>query len=113
MTAIFNETQFLQSLAGDRELALELLGAFMDDSPERVTSLKEALDADDMGKASRLAHSLKGMCGVVRTDILVSLALGMENAAKNGDKAKTVALFTDFKSNLTAAHDEMHKFING
>lgn len=112
MASIFDETQFLQSLAGDRELALELLGAFMDDSPERVASLEEALESDDMGKASRLAHSLKGMCGVVRANALVHLALSMESSAKAGDKAKTMELFASFNSNLDTAHDEMRSFMN-
>lgn len=110
--SIFDEQKFLQSLAGDRELAEELLGAFMDDCPARSTSLAQALESDDAGSAARLAHSLKGMCGVVRAEGLVTLALSMEHAAKNGDLDKTAALYAQFKTMLTLAQGEMQTFIN-
>lgn len=110
---IFDEKQFLQSLADDRELALELLGAFMDDSPARSSSLEEALENGDANNAARLAHSLKGMCGVVRAEDLVNLSLSMENAAKGGDLDKTKELYARFKPMLTAAHVEMQTFIDG
>ena len=108
---IFDEQQFLKSLAGDRELAVELLGAFMDDSPERVQSLEGALESGDAGSAARLAHSLKGMCGVVRAESLVGLALSMESASKDGDMDKTGKLYEEFKEKLTIAHGEMKIFI--
>jgi len=110
--SIFDEQKFLQSLAGDRELAQELLGAFMDDSPVRSTSLADALKNDDANSVARLAHSLKGMCGVVRSDDLVALALSMENAAKKGDLDKTSTIFAEFKGMLILAQGEMQAFID-
>lgn len=112
MTPIFNLQQFLQSLAGDEELARELLGAFMEDSPVRSASLNDALVADDAGNAARLAHSLKGMCGVVRAEDLVNLALSMENSAKTGNLDMTKKQYGQFKDMLAAAHQEMNSFIN-
>lgn len=109
--SIFDEHAFLQSLAGDRELAEELLGAFMDDSPERSKSLNDALEEGDGSSVARFAHSLKGMCGVVRAESLVALALSMENAAKGGDLAQAKVLYTDFKGKLDTVHDEMNAFI--
>jgi len=109
---IFDQEIFLQSLAGDRELAKELLAAFMEDSPVRTASLAESLEAGDGGQSSRLAHSLKGMCGVVRAESLVGLALSMENSAKNGDLDKTRELYARFKDLLAIAHVEMQDFID-
>lgn len=110
---IFNRENFLQSLAGDKELADELLTAFMEDSPVRAASLSEALDADNAGEASRLAHSLKGMCGVVRAEALVGLALSMENSAKDGKLDATREEFDQFSKMLITAHQEMQSFIDG
>lgn len=103
---------FLQSLAGDEELARELLAAFMEDSPKRSASLGEALDAGDANEASRLAHSLKGMCGVVRSDDLVTLALNMEHAAKNGDLEKTRKQHTKFVETLKLVHAEINTYLD-
>jgi len=109
---IFNQDNFLQSLASDKELADELLAAFMEDSPARSTSLGEALDEGDGSGVSRMAHSLKGMCGVVRAEELVGLSLSMENAAKGGDLGRVRELHDTFKDKLAMAHIEMKGFIS-
>jgi len=110
--SLFDSQRFLQSLAGDKELAQELLAAFMEDSPERASSLKEALDSGDAEEASKLAHSLKGMCGVVRAEPLVNLAISMEHGSKNGDLNKIKEQFDNFSKLLDAAHDEMRQFMS-
>jgi HPt (histidine-containing phosphotransfer) domain-containing protein len=109
---LFDENRFLQSLAGDMELARELLTAFLEDSPDRAESLGRALDQGDADQASKMAHSLKGMCGVVRSTQMADLALGMEESAKSGDLEKTRELYAVFTDRLTAAHDAMHGFMN-
>ncbi len=109
--SIFDSERFLQSLAGDMELAQELLAAFMEDSPERTDSLGEALDSGDLATAAKLSHSLKGMCGVVRTDDLVHRALLMENTAKTGDLEKLKKQYVEFAAGLAAAHEAMRLFI--
>lgn len=108
---IFDSQRFLQSLADDMELARELLAAFLEDSPVRKKSLDEALQAGDTDTASRMAHSLKGMCGVIRAEQLVNIALNMEHAAKNGELDKTRELYTHFDDKLSKAHLEIHAFI--
>ncbi len=108
--SLFDAQKFLQSLANDEELARELLAAFMEDSPARRDSLKEALDADDAESASKLAHSLKGMCGVVRAQTLVDLALSMEHQSKNGDLDQVRELYATFVETLDLAHAEMKGF---
>ncbi|WP_419785938.1 Hpt domain-containing protein [Pseudodesulfovibrio sp.] len=109
--SIFDSQTFLKSLANDRELAMELLAAFMEDSPERHSQLGEALAEQDGDTASKRAHSLKGMCGVVRTGPLVELALGMERSAKEGDLAETGKLYDQFSDLLVAAHEEIKTFM--
>ncbi|WP_319469431.1 Hpt domain-containing protein [uncultured Pseudodesulfovibrio sp.] len=109
---IFNSDRFVQSLAGDMELARELLVAFMEDSPERADSLGKALDDGDLKTVVKLAHSLKGMCGVVRTDDLVERALTMENTAQNGDLEKVREQFVQFAAVLAAAHESMRSFMD-
>ena len=110
--AIFDSSAFLKSLADDRELAEELLSAFLEDSPARHESLGQALAGDKADEASKLAHSLKGMCGVVRAEALVSLALNMEHSAKDGDLVRTRELYARFTEVLAEAHDEIKQFMN-
>jgi len=108
---LFDELRFVQSLAGDMELAAELVNAFLEDSPERSESLAAALDRGDADQASKLAHSLKGMCGVVRSTVNAGLALAMEEAARDGDLDKTRRLYADFAQSLDAARLAMRRFL--
>ncbi len=111
--SIFDSQAFLRSLADDRELAEELLSAFLEDSPIRHKSLGNALDAADTESASKLAHSLKGMCGVVRADGLVTLALNMEHAAKNGKLEETREYYARFTELLAETKIEIEQFRKG
>lgn len=108
---LFDSTTFLQSLADDRELADELLAAFLEDSPVRHESLGQALDANDAETASKLAHSLKGMCGVVRVDGLVNLALNMEHMARDGKLDETRKQYAHFTEMLADARVEIEQFM--
>ncbi|MDD3311289.1 Hpt domain-containing protein [Pseudodesulfovibrio sp.] len=110
--SIFNSQAFLHSLADDRELGLELLAAFMEDSPERYEQLGRALAEGDGATASSRAHSLKGMCGVVRAEPLVELALGMEHSAREGNLSLARDQYGRFTDLLAAAHAEIREFMN-
>ena len=107
---LFDIDQFLSSLAQDRELAVELIDAFLEDCPKRVAELSEALDAGDVALGTKLAHSLKGMCGVVRADALSRLALEMEYAGRNGKLDLLRERFSDFNDSLARARELMVGF---
>lgn len=83
----FNIQAFLAYLGEDRELATELLAAFVEDAPVRLNSLAQAVAAGDAEAAVRAAHSLKGMCGVVRDQEATAQALELELAGRRGDLA--------------------------
>ncbi|WP_338668486.1 Hpt domain-containing protein [Pseudodesulfovibrio methanolicus] len=109
---LFDTDQFLSSLAHDRELAVELIDAFLEDCPKRVAELTEALGAGDIVQGTKLAHSLKGMCGVVRADVLGRLALEMEHAGRDG-KLEVVRDRLDlFTGSLDQARELMLRFRN-
>ena len=83
----FNIQAFLAYLGEDSELAKELLEAFAEDAPVRLGSLAQAVAAGDAEAAVRAAHSLKGMCGVVRDQEATAQALDLEMAGRRGDVA--------------------------
>ncbi len=102
-TKDFNPEYMIEKIGGDVELAAELLEAYTEDAPQRLATLTAAIAAGDASTASRTAHSLKGMIGVVRVQGLVDLAQIMEQAGAQGDLEtlrKTLALFTPIFENL-------------
>lgn len=110
--SIFDAQHFMQTLGNDEELAQELLAAFLEDSEKRTNALKAALDEGDAPTASKLAHSLKGMCGVVRAEDLVSTAYNMENSAKAGNLDQTREQFAKFVAMLEKGYVEMKAFLD-
>lgn len=109
--SLFDAQAFMRSLADDRELAMELLSAFLEDGPVRHAELGAAIAANDAETASKRAHSLKGMCGVVRATALLNLALGMEVAAREGDLARTRENYARFTDLLAEAKAEIERFM--
>ena len=110
--ALFNEAKYLSSLADDEELAHELLDAFFDDSPKRIANLQKAIAAGDASTASKLAHSLKGMCGVVRAERLSELAFDMERLAKDGHMDKVETRFDAFTESHKQAVTLMQAYLD-
>lgn len=110
MRDLFDTDQFLASLAHDKELAMELVDAFLEDCPKRVAELTEALNAGDAARGTKLAHSLKGMCGVVRADVLGRLALDMEYAGRDGKLDVVRERLDVFIGNLERARALMIRF---
>jgi HPt (histidine-containing phosphotransfer) domain-containing protein len=108
---LFDTDQFMESLAQDRELAQELIDAFLEDCPRRVGELSEALEGEDVALATKLAHSLKGMCGVVRAGVLVRLALEMEYAGRNGNLDLMRDRFAAFSDKLERVEKLMARFL--
>jgi len=107
---LFDTDQFLASLAYDKALAAELIDAFLEDCPRRVAELADALDAGDVTQGTKLAHSLKGMCGVVRADALGRLALEMEHAGRNENLDLMRERFGDFNAGLVRVRELMTRF---
>lgn len=108
--SLFDKDAFLASLADDEELACELIGAFLEDCPLRMQSLLEALDENDAVTTSKMAHSLKGMCGVVRTDALSELAFDMELAAREGKLDSVRVMLATFVSLLKQVYILLKEF---
>lgn len=108
---LFDEAQFLASLADDDELARELLAAFLEDSPQRLAALRQAIEGNEAQTVSKLAHSLKGMCGVVRATALSELALNMEHKARDGRLEEVTKHFATFSDLHTQAVSLMQAYI--
>lgn len=110
-THMFEVDEFLASLANDEELARELLVAFLEDSPARVRELGDAIGSGDTPVTAKVAHSLKGMCGVVRSTQLSAMALNMEQAARDGRLDTVRETFPKFSELMNLTHEEMKAYL--
>ena len=61
--AAFDRDAALERMDGDVELMKELVGLFLDECPQRMAEIREALTRRDATKLRQAAHTLKGSVG--------------------------------------------------
>src|SRR5687768_4718740 len=70
-------------LAGDSDLG-ELVALFVDELPQRLVALIDALETRDCAQLGRLAHQLKGAVGSYGFEDLTPVVARLEQAARGG-----------------------------
>src|SRR5918911_1332855 len=68
----------LHAMDGDRDLLVEVMTAFCQDYPCRITELREAIGHEDASQVERSAHSLKGALAIVGATRACTLAAELE-----------------------------------
>jgi len=84
-SSIFDMEGVLSRMMGDKELAVVVMSAFLDDMPRQIESLKEYLQSGNREGCGRQAHSVKGAASNVGGERLRAVAMMMEKAADAGD----------------------------
>ena len=82
---IFDREAALEQMGGDEELLVELVEVFLEDLPERLREIREAVARADADGLQRAAHTLKGSVGNFAARAVYETALELENVGKSGD----------------------------
>lgn len=77
--------ELLTLMEGDHDLLHELIDVFLEDAPERMAAVRQALGAGDAVALYKAAHTLKGSAGNFGATEVVSRALQLEAHARCGD----------------------------
>ena len=72
-------------LGGDPEFLVEVVEAFLGDSPPRLQALRASLDRGDAEALGRAAHSLKGSSGNFGAMRMQTLCADIERLARAGE----------------------------
>ncbi|THB64946.1 MAG: response regulator [Desulfovibrio sp.] len=86
--------------AGEPETARELLDIYLEEGPDLFQRLSRALDNSDLDKAVSLAHSLANAARTIRAKSLENVCVRLEETAKIGHRASTLALAGDLEREL-------------
>eukprot|EP00913_Durusdinium_trenchii_P010940 g10269.t1 len=87
----------MQRLGNDEELFADMIGFFIEDSPQLIQMLREGLAEGDMVSVQRAAHSLKGLASNFGASSVVEKARVLEMAAKGRRKAEAESLFPELE----------------
>lgn len=76
-TSVVDSIRDLQA-PGEPNLLEQITTAFLEDAQIRLADLRQAVAIDDRTQIQRLAHSLKGMCGVIGAHQMAALSVALE-----------------------------------
>ena len=82
---VFDRDTALERMDGDVDLMKELVGLFLDDCPQRMAEIHEALTRRDATKLRQAAHTLKGSVGNFGAREAFELAHQLETIAQGQD----------------------------
>jgi signal transduction histidine kinase/DNA-binding response OmpR family regulator len=108
---VFDRASLLARIDGDETLLQELIGLFLEDAPQRLDHLRDALVDDDPQQLERIAHTLKGAAGNVCAHRTFEAAKRLERLAKMGDVLKTTDAFTDLEMEITRLQTMLSAYI--
>ncbi len=108
---ILDTAKSLDRLDGEVEFLREIYGLFLEDGPTRLATISNALDEGDFIKASKAAHSLKGMCGTLNASALMELALELEMACRERNKAEAMRLKNEVERLLDVVVERIAAFM--
>lgn len=93
----------IERMEGDRELCEELVDIFIEDLPERVFSIKRALDENNNREVEEQAHSIKGAALNLCADEISHTAGRIEIAGRDNDLSLAKSLI----GNIEAAFEKI------
>jgi len=94
----------LRRMGDDKELLCSMVEYFLEDSPVLLQQLQELIVTGDSEEASRVAHSLKGLCANFDAHAAIRVAGHTEIACREGK-------FVDAASLLQSLNDEIRRLL--
>jgi HPt (histidine-containing phosphotransfer) domain-containing protein len=83
-----DESVALSRVGGDVELLREVIGLFLDDYPQSLDMIRDAVARGDQSSLERHAHSLKGSVSTFGAQEAFDAALALEKQGRSGDLAQ-------------------------
>ncbi len=81
---LIDEKSALDALNGDRQLLSELALIFVEDTPDLLENLQNAIAKRDFRTACRTIHGLRGLVSTFYADEVTSLASKLEHDLQRG-----------------------------
>ncbi|RMF40471.1 MAG: response regulator [Planctomycetota bacterium] len=100
----------LQRLSGNRQLLLDLIQFFREDTPQLLSDLIASLTSGDHQRARRAAHSIKGLAAGFDAHRVSEIALAIETLVTEGDLKTAESKVPQLQSSIEDLHRELDRF---
>lgn len=98
----------MERLDGDMEIFQAACEAFIEVTPDLLSTLKEQIASGALHRAAAEAHGLKGAASNIGAEIFREIALRIETAAKQGDQLMVEDLFQRLCEHFTRLQRYLH-----
>jgi HPt (histidine-containing phosphotransfer) domain-containing protein len=103
----FDRDRLLEATGGDKNLARELVEILINEIPDSVARIDEAIKVGDFRKLQSNSHTLRGPLGTVGADREVELAQELEKMARLGDIGSAATVFEKLRTALKGLAAEL------
>lgn len=108
---VFDGSQLINRLMGDKDLARNVLEGFLEDIPRRFASLASELDNNNSDKVHRHAHTIKGAAMNTGAYALARAAQYLEKAAAKSDLEAAAQLLIEMGKQFDVLTLEIKKWV--
>ncbi|MFO7728618.1 MAG: response regulator [Desulfonatronovibrio sp.] len=109
---IFQEEDMLARLGNDHDLVLEILYQFLEEAPERVRQLKQAVQKEDLRKIHVSAHTIKGLAANISAPDLVRVALELEKCGKDNNFAGVLSAMPQLEEKMARLKTFLEQYLS-
>jgi signal transduction histidine kinase/DNA-binding response OmpR family regulator/HPt (histidine-containing phosphotransfer) domain-containing protein len=104
--AALEKIRMLSRERGDA-LVQKVIAAYVDDTPQQLSTLRRAIDGQDTGNVRRIAHTLKSASANVGADALAALCKAMEQLGRADTTEGADSLLTNMEQEFQAVRDSL------
>lgn len=98
--ATFDWNYLHQLSCDNEELEFDLLQTLLDNLPEHIAALKEAIGQNDYQRVRSEAHYIKGSSSSVGANYMRDLTEELEQSARNEDLQNAMTLLVELEKNF-------------
>ncbi len=109
--AVFSENEFLERLAGDRELGCTIIDGFVHDIPKQFDKIRQYIAEEDNAAAKRHAHSIKGAASNIGAHLLQQRAANLEKMIEDENYSEVVNLLISSESTFEDLKKRLEEFV--
>ena len=110
-TPVFDRADMMARLMDDGDLARTVAEGFLEDIPRQIDLLRNCLEARDIPRAERQAHSIKGAAANVGGAAQSAVALEMEKAGKANNLEAITAFLPELETQFARLKEAMNEFL--
>lgn len=107
MSHSLDHDDLIELLDGDPELIVVIVDSFLDDCPDYMEAIREAVKDRDAETLKRAAHGLKGATGSLRARSACETVSALEEMGRSGDFAEAESTLEMLEREIESLKEEL------